>query len=320
MKRNIIGRVVKIILGVVAVLIVTGTVGMAKLVTDGVFYQNKNNDTQGNSVKQLAKYGFDLDGFIAGTQGKEISVTAEDGNVVPGTFFDVESDKCVVLVHGAGGDRVSTYPLAQQYIERGYNVVAFDDRGHGLNPDDKVTFGIHELRDIKALVRYAREELKSSEVIVHGQSMGAQATAIYASNVTPGTVEAADAVICDSPVPGMEYMIRSVIADDDPEEMESFLTSYFTEAGKLYSKIFYRINWNDGDTIKVVENDQLPTLIFVSQKDTVCLPEKVEEVYENVGSSEKSIAYVNSAHIEGVIDDPDGYMEYVETFLAGAGL
>ncbi|MBQ9305967.1 hypothetical protein, partial [Butyrivibrio sp.] len=119
MKRNIIGRVVKIILGVVAVLIVTGTVGMAKLVTDGVFYQNKNNDTQGNSVKQLAKYGFDLDGFIAGTQGKEISVAAEDGNVVPGTFFDVESDMCVVLVHGAGGDRVSTYPLAQQYIERG---------------------------------------------------------------------------------------------------------------------------------------------------------------------------------------------------------
>ena len=118
----------------------------------------------------------------------------------------------------------------------------------------------------------------------------------------------------------MEYMIRSVIADDDPEEMESFVTSYLTEAGKLYSKIIYRINWNDGDTIKVVENDQLPTLIFVSQKDTVCLPEKVEEVYENVGSSEKSIAYVNSAHIEGVIDDPDGYMEYVETFLAGAGL
>lgn len=250
MKRNIIGRVVKIILGVVAVLIVTGTVGMAKLVTDGVFYQNKNNDTQGNSVKQLAKYGFDLDGFIAGTQGKEFSVTAEDGNVVPGTFFDVESDKCVVLVHGAGGDRVSTYPLAQQYIERGYNVVAFDDRGHGLNRDDKVTFGIHELRDIKALVRYAREELKSSEVIVHGQSMGAQATAIYASNVTPGTVEAADAVICDSTVPGMEYMIRSVIADDDPEEMESFLTSYFTEAGKLYSKIIYGINWDSGDGVK----------------------------------------------------------------------
>ena len=320
MKKNIIGKVVKIILGVVAVLMVVGTIGMAKLVTDGVFYQNKNNDTQTNSVKQLATYGFDLDGFNADYKGKEISVTAEDGNVVPGTLFDVDSDKCVVLVHGAGGDRVSTYPLAQQYIDRGYDVIAFDDRGHGLNPDEKVTFGIYELRDVKALVKYARETLGSSEVIVHGQSMGAQVTAIYASNVTPGTAEAADAVICDSPVPGMEYMIRSVIADDDPEAMESFVTSYFTETGKLYSKIFYHINWNDGDTINAVANDKLPTLVFVSEKDTVCLPEKVEEVYENIGSSVKSIAYVNSAHIEGVIDDPDGYMEYVEEFLANAGL
>ncbi len=320
MKKNTIGKVVKVTLGVVAALIVIGTVGMAKLVTDSVFYQNKNNDTQGNSVKQLETYGFDLDGFNSSYKGEEISVTADDGNVVPGTFFDMGSDMCVVLVHGAGGDRVSTYPLAKQYLERNINVITFDDRGHGLNPDEKVTFGINELRDVKALVKYARETLGSSEVIVHGQSMGAQVTAIYASNVTPGAVEAADAVICDSPVPGMEYMIRSVIADDDPEEMESLVTSYFTEAGKLYSKILYHINWNDGDTINVVANDQLPTLVFVSQKDTVCLPEKVEEVYENVGSSKKSIAYVNSAHIEGVIDDPDGYMEYVESFLADTGL
>ncbi len=319
MKKRTIVKVGKIIVGGVAVLFVVGSVGMAKLVCDGVFYQNKNNDTQGNSVKQLATYGFDLEGFNAKYTGEDIAVTAEDGNVVPGTYFDMDSDKCVVLVHGAGGDRVATYPLAQQYIERGYDVIAFDDRGHGVNPDDKVTFGIHEARDVKALVKYAREELGDSEVIVHGQSMGGQVTAVYASNVTPGAVEAADAVICDSPVPGMEYMIRSVIADN-PEDMDSASTSYFINTGKLYSKLFYHVNWDDGDTIKVVANDQLPTLIFVSEKDEVCLPEKVEEVYENVGSSEKSIAYVNSAHIEGVIDDPEGYMEYVDTFLEKAGL
>ena len=320
MKKNTIVTVVKITLGVVVALIVVGSVAMAKLVTDGVFYQNENNDTQGNSVKQLEIYGYDLDGFNNTYKGEEISVVAEDGNVVPGTYFDMDSDKCVILVHGAGGDRVSTYPLAQQYIERGYNVIAFDDRGHGLNPDRKVTFGVNEMRDVKAIVKYARETLGSKEVIVHGQSMGGEVTAVYASNVTPGTVEAADAVICDSPVPGMEYMIRSVIADDDPKEMDSFVTSYFVETGKLYSNLFYHVNWDEGNTIKVVAKDQLPTLIIVSEKDEVCLPEMVEEVYDNVGSSEKSIAYVNSAHIEGVIDDPAGYMEYVEKFLANAGL
>jgi alpha-beta hydrolase superfamily lysophospholipase len=320
MKKNIIVKVGKITLGAVVALIVVGTIGMAKLVSDSVLYQNKGNDTQGNSVKQLATYGYDLDGFNAEYSGKEIAVTTEDGNAVPGTYFDMDSDKCVVLVHGAGGDRVSTYPLAQQYAERGYDVIAFDDRGHGLNPDEKVTFGINEALDVKALVKYARKDLGSKEVIVHGQSMGAQVTAIYASNVTPGTEEAADAVICDSPVPGMEYMVRSVIADDDPKEMESFVTSFLTDTSKLYSRLFYGVNWDEGDTIKVVANDQLPTLVFVSEKDTVCLPEKVEEVYENVGSPVKSIAYVNSKHIEGVIDDPAGYMEYVDTFLANAGL
>ncbi|WP_026496302.1 hypothetical protein [Butyrivibrio sp. WCD3002] len=226
MKKNIIVKVGKITLGAVVALIVVGTIGMAKLVSDSVLYQNKGNDTQGNSVKQLATYGYDLDGFNAEYSGKEIAVT----------------------------------------------------------------------------------------------TMGAQVSAIYASNVTPGTEEAADAVICDSPVPGMEYMVRSVIADDDPKEMESFVTSFLTDTSKLYSRLFYGVNWDEGDTIIVVANDQLPTLVFVSEKDTVCLPEKVEEVYENVGSQVKSIAYVNSKHIEGVIDDPAGYMEYVDTFLANAGL
>ncbi len=319
MKKGVLGKVVKITLGVVAAIVVAGTVFMARLVTEQVLFQNKNNDTVANSVIQLGKWGYDLEGFNNTYKGVEISCEAEDGNVVPGTYFDMGSDTCVILVHGAGGDRVSTYPLAQLYLEKGYDVIAYDQRGHGSNPDSKVTFGINETRDVKALVKFAREDMENSKVIVHGQSMGGQTTAIYASNVTPGTAEAADAVICDSPVPGMEYMIRSVIADS-PEDMNSFSTSYFTDISKIYSKIFYNVDFNDGDTIKVVEKDELPTLVIVSKKDEVCLPEKVEEVYANVGSQEKSIAYVDSAHIEGVIDDPAGYMENVESFLSASGL
>ncbi len=319
MKKNTLVKAGKITLGAIATLAALGTVFLAGFVTDQVLYQNKNNDTKGNSVKQLAIWGYDLDGFNAKYKGEEISCVAEDGNEVPGTFFDMGSDKCVVLVHGAGGDRVSTYPLAEGYLEKGFDVITFDERGHGDNPDKKVTFGINESRDVKALVKYAREELVNEEVIVHGQSMGGQTTAIYASNVTPGTAEAADAVICDSPVPGMEYMVRSVMSDT-PEEMDSAFISYLTDISKAYSKIVYHVDYNNGDTIKEVSKDVLPTLVIVSKKDEVCLPEKVEEVYANIASTEKSIVYVNSAHIEGVIDDPEGYMENVDNFLSSLGL
>ena len=318
MKNKKVAKVLSIIAAIIVLLIVVASVGLGAMITDQVLYQNKNNNTIENSVKQLETWGYDLDGFYAkfGELGKDISVTAEDGNVCPATYFDNGSDTCVILVHGAGGDRVSVYPVAEQYLERGFDVIAHDQRGCGLNPDKKVTFGINESKDVKALVKYARETLGKTKVIVHGQSMGGQTTALYASNVTPGESDAADAIICDGPVPGMEFMLRSVFGDDDLEAMYGAMSDYFMFTSGVYMRVVNGVNYKKGDTIKEVAKDKLPTLIIVSDRDRTCPKDKVEEVYENVGSDLKEICHVDSEHIEGVIDDPKGYMAYVEGFLS----
>ncbi len=323
MKKKVL-KVVKVVVIVLVALGIIGSAALGKMIADQVMYQNKGNDTKSNSVKQLVDiWGYDLDGFNASFHGEEISATAADGNIVPGTAFraDAGSDTWVVLVHGAGGDRVSVYPLAEQYLIRGYNVIAIDQRGCGDNADDKVTFGIHESLDVAAMVQYARETLGAAEVIAHGQSMGAQTVAIYASKVTPGAVDAADAVICDSPVPGMEYMLRSVFADSDNEEdFYNGATNYMIFVSKVATKLLYKVDYADGDTIAAVAGDLLPTMLIRSEKDQVCLPEKVQEVYNNVGAENKTIMSVDSAHIEGVIDDPEGYMDGVMCFLESCGL
>ena len=317
MKKNKIIKGLGITLGVIAILGVAGSIAMGGYVADQILHQNKENDTKDNSIKQLEVWGYDTEKFMNTHTGINISATAEDGNTVPATYFDNDSDKCVILVHGAGGDRVSTYPLAEQYIEDGFDVIAIDQRGCGENPDDKVTFGINEELDVKAMVKYAREELGADKVIVHGQSMGAQTTAIYASNVTPGTVEAADAVICDSPVPGMELILREMFGDGDTD---SFLANYLTGTSKAFMKVVKGIDYDDADTIKVVKNDSIPTMIIVSDKDEVCLPDQVVQIYDNIACENKAIYHADSAHIEGIIDDPDGYMDSVESFLNGAGI
>lgn len=322
MKKKMV-KVLKVVLIVLAVIIVIGSFLLGKAVADMVMHQNKDNDTKSNSLKQLEAWGYDLEAFNAAYTGTEINVTAEDGNAVPGTAFTADdgSDKWVILVHGAGGDRVCTYPLAQGYLERGYNVIAIDQRGCGDSADENVTFGINEKLDVEAVVMYARNELGASEVIVHGQSMGAQTTALYASNVTPGEAGCADAVICDSPVPGMEYMLRSVFSDSDNEEdFHGLLPNYLIFTSGIASRLFYGIDYADGDTIEAVKTDMLPTMVILSENDKVCLPDKVEEVYNNIGSDEKELVRVGSAHIEGVIDDPDGYMDSVMNFLGRYGL
>ena len=208
MKKNKIAKAAAITAGTVALLAGIGSIAMGGFVANKILYQNADKDTHDNSLKQMEVWEYDTDAFNAAYTGVEISATAEDGNEVPGTYFDMGSDKCVILVHGAGGDRACVEPLAEGYLQRGYDVIAIDQRGCGSNPDDRVTFGIHESLDVKAMVEYARVDLENKEVLVHGQSMGAQTTAIYASNVTPGTPEAAEAVICDSPVPGMELILK----------------------------------------------------------------------------------------------------------------
>ncbi len=317
MKKNKLVKAAAITIVTVTVLAVLGSVAMGGFVADRILHQNADKDTHDNSLRQLEVWGYDTEAFDSAYKGTEISATAEDGNTVPATFYDMGSDKCVILVHGAGGDRVSTRPLAEGYLKRGYDVIAIDQRGCGANPDERVTFGILEAADVKAMVKYAREDLGNKEVLVHGQSMGAQTTAIYASNVIPGTSEAADAVICDSPVPGMELILKEMFGDGDTD---SFMAKYLTGTSKFYMDLVYKIDYDDADTIRVVENDLLPTMIICSDKDEVCLPDQVTAVYENVACEQKQIVHFDSAHIEGIIDDPEGYMNSVEGFLMSLGL
>ena len=317
MKKNKIIKGFGIALGVIAFLGIAGSVAMGGYVADRILHQNKDKDTHDNSIKQLEIWGYDTDRFMNTYEGTDIKVTAEDGNTVPATYFDNDSDKLVILVHGAGGDRVCTYPLAEQYIMDGFDVIAIDQRGCGENADDRVTFGINEELDVKAMVKFAREEIKADKVIVHGQSMGAETVAVYASNVTPGTVEAADAVILDSPVPGMELMLKETFGDGDTE---SFMANYLTGTSKAYMKVVNGIDYDDADTINVVKNDKIPTMVIVSDKDKVCLPDQVMQIYDNIACENKAVYHADSAHIEGVIDDPEGYMNSVENFLKGLGI
>ena len=316
MKKKIVKALI-ITLAVIIVLAAGGSLFLGSYIAEQILLQNADKDTHDNSIKQLEVWGYDTEKFMNTYEGTGIKVTAEDGNTVPATYFDNGSDNLVILVHGAGGDRVCTYPLAEQYIKDGFDVIAIDQRGCGENADDRVTFGINEALDVKAMVKFAREEIKADKVIVHGQSMGAETVAVYASNVTPGTVEAADAVILDSPVPGMELMLKETFGDGDTE---SFMAKYLTGTSKAFMKAVNGIDYDDADTINVVKNDKIPTMVIVSDKDKVCLPDQVTQIYDNIACENKAIYHADSAHIEGVIDDPEGYMSSVEDFLKNLGI
>ena len=311
MKKKLVKAFI-ITLAVIIVLAAGGSLFLGSYIAEQILLQNAEKDTHDNSIKQLGIWGYDIDAFLTTYEGSDITATAEDGNEVPATYYGFGNNKCVILVHGAGGDRYCVAPVAEKYFANGYDVIAIDQRGSGVNPDENVTFGIKEQLDVKAMVAKARTELGYDIVIVHGQSMGGQTTALYASNVTPGSIEAADAVILECPVPGMELILGEMFGDGDTE---SFIARYFVGTSKFMMGIRFGIDYDDGDTIALASNIRIPALVIDSDQDSVCLPEQVEQIYANISCEEKDIVHFDSAHIEGCIDYPEEYEESIMSFL-----
>lgn len=308
---------IKIAVGMIAALMIAGCAGgsifVGKLVADGLLYQNKGNDTKGNSIKQLEEWNYDLDHFKEqyGGLASEINVEAEDGNEVPAEVFQTgENSHTVILVHGHGGDHVFNYMLAEMYLSGKWNVITYDQRGAGDNPDDKVTFGYAEKLDVKALVDYAKEKMNSDKIVVHGQSMGAATAGLYAA--TEHAEKNVDAVVLDSVFDNMKNMFLGVWRGMDTEGIPE---DYVVACGDWYLRQFYGFGFEDADVEESMKENHVKTLMLQMEQDDVISAEKAAEMFDNIASEEKEIKWFDCGHIEGIYKYPEEYKEAVFSFL-----
>lgn len=312
--RKIAGMTV----GALALLIAAGgiilSVIVGKQVAEGLFYCNEGNDTKGNSVKQLEKWGYNLDGFLEeyGASSERFTVTAEDGNPAPAELFRKEDSRnTAILVHGHGGDHVANYPIAEVWLRNGWNVITFDQRAAGDSPEDKVSFGYYEKLDVKALVDYAGKDMDSERIVVHGQSMGAATAGLYAA--TAHAQENIEAVIMDSSIDGMENMFRGIWRG--MEGTENIPEDYVVWCGDRYLRLNYGFGFADTDVCGKMKENKVSTLMLCMEQDDITTVKKMEEMFENVVAKKKKICYFDSKHIEGLIDEPEKYEEAVVSFL-----
>lgn len=281
-----------------------------KQVAEGLLYQNRGLDTRENSMMQLKAWGWDLEGFQLQYKPVEATITSVDGVEVPAFIFEGEGSNTVILVHGLGGDHVCMYPLAELYLENGWNVITYDQRGSGSSKDERVSFGYFEKRDVEALVDYARQELHSSRVAMHGQSMGAATAALYAA--TEHGRQYLDALVLDSCFDSMENMFLGVWRGMDTEGIPE---DYVVACGDWYLKRHYGFGFEDADVMECLKEVTSATLMLQMEQDEIVSNQTAGRMFENIVASRKEICYFNSGHIEGVIDYPEEYKKAVFSFL-----
>ncbi len=313
-------KVKKVVTTVVIALLIFIALGSAigsfivgKMVRDGVLYQNKDKDTKDNSFKQMEIWGYDYSKFLKEHKGTDFNVRGKDGVNIHGTYYMAHeaNDRYAIIAHGAGGERNSVLPIVEIFLSNNINAVTYDQRGSGDSEDPCVTFGIKEKSDVECLVDYVKKELYAKEVYVLGQSMGGATVALYAA--TEHAKENVDAIILDSPVPGMELTLKYMFIEN--YEMDEISAEYFIGCGSLYSKIFDKMSFKEGDTIEKMKDNNCKTLVILSEQDEVCLPSDVEYLYYNIASDEKELVRFDIPHIEGSISHAEEYESAIMNFI-----
>lgn len=100
----------------------------------------------------------------------------------------------VIYLHGISDNRASGAGICERFLKAGFDVIAYDSRGHGGSEGELCTYGFHEKMDLLKIVAGVRHP----PVVLLGSSMGA-AVALQAAAMNPAgiaTVIAAE-TFCD---------------------------------------------------------------------------------------------------------------------------
>lgn len=131
-----------------------------------------------------------------------------DGKLLSGDFW---AQPCpaptVVLCHGYRISRAHLRSVATLEYARGYNVMAFDFRGHGGSEGASTSGGNVEVRDLEAALIVARSQPETlpGRIIIHGFSMGASVALL-----TPPHPDVC-AIIADSPYARSDEVMRRLV-------------------------------------------------------------------------------------------------------------
>lgn len=136
--------------------------------------------------------------FVSGCLGqqevdeisKEIKLKTEDGFAIMGSFYEVDSNSGVILLHMLNRNRNDWNDLSGKLQKEGYNVLSIDLRGHGQSTDKDgrvvnwQTFSANDFNNMVLDVKATKQFLESKgigNVSIVGASIGANIAVSYAA-------------------------------------------------------------------------------------------------------------------------------------------
>lgn len=311
----------KIILIIIVAVLLIAFVGISYFIGMQVFENSTqlvtNEETTGVKDSFWEKFQMDYDKFIEKYRVEKIRVESSfDGHIIPGDYIYAQNVEgkdhdTVILVHGLGGNRYSNYPLAEYFLEKGYNVLTYDQRSSGENTAKYTTFGYWEKYDVRDMTDYVVKNAPEKKIGLWGTSFGGASIGLA---MTDGELDGkVDFAVLDCPVSSMEDMIAAQMKD-----MEIGIpVEYMAACGNIVNRQKLGFSYEDADVPAAIKDTKVPVLVINSEADTLTPYYMGKDIYEAMGQKTKQIWSVNdSDHADVWLDYNKEYREHLDAFIA----
>jgi uncharacterized protein len=224
----------------------------------------------------------------------------------------VGSQKTVVIVHGITWSLFGSVKYMPIFRKRGFNVLIFDNRFHGLSGGRNCTFGFYEKHDLKAVVNWAVARLGTGGIVgTHGESLGAATVLQHA-----GIDARLSFVIADCPYSDLTPLFAYRL------KMDYHLPSIpLLNVASMVCDLLTGMKFSDVRPIEVVRNVKTPILFCHGQQDDYIPPSMSVDMHtaKRNGISRLYLA-PNAKHAEAYWHNQAEYDQKVGEFLAEIGL
>jgi len=228
--------------------------------------------------------------------------------IVPNTRCSVPA---IIINHGLGAAKCDFYSLAAYFVEQGFAVLLFDYRGHGNSSGTTCTLGLHEQKDLSAIIDRASgmHGIDAEKIGLYGFSLGASVALLVAA-----ADKRIHAVAADSPFATLEDMTAHVLR-----------TRYYLPRFPFMSliQLWYRLLY--GSWMKTVSPLSImkqlsgtPLLFVVGDSDTLIPPSHTKKLFESATGHRELWIVEGASHGTTMSVAGIQYYKKVATFFTDA--
>lgn len=282
------------------------------LFTFGFYFTNrlmyiKKKDEKFVLDRELKAGRFILEDYEAMPK-REVMIRSPFGYSIKAVLVEPRPiNRYIIFAHGVTENKVNSIKYLNLFLKKGFNAVIYDHRRHGESGGKTTSYGHYEKFDLKAVVDWLKKEKGDNLLLgIHGESMGAATTLLYASMLE----DAADFYIIDCSFSNFTDQLRHQLK----REIKLPLTALIP-IGDLLLRFRDKYSITDVSPISAIKNILHPILFIHSKKDDYILPSMTEELFAQKKGPKMLYLAEHGRHAQSLNENPEDYENAIDKFL-----